>query len=119
MEYFYISSFQTLCNVSKKNEYLLIEFEQKNELPNGYPVSEYESKGFTESRLIQDFPLRGKAVFLRLRRRRWRHKQSGAIIMHDFSFIADGSKFTQELSDFLKDASQYARRYHDQHSELL
>ena len=113
MEYFYISLFQNLCNTEKKKEFLVIEFEEKNEIPNGYPSSEYESKGFMESKLIQDFPLRGKPVFLRLRKRRWRHKSTGAIIKRDFSFIADGSKFTQELSDFLKDGSEYARRYHE------
>lgn len=90
-----------------ETEYWLIEFEEKNELPNGYSTSEYESKGFIGSKLIQDFPLRGKAVFLRVKKRRWRHKQTGAIIKRDFSFIAEGSKFTKELSDFLKEASGY------------
>lgn len=119
MEYFKISKFQILCYVETKTEYWEIEFEEINELPNGYSPIEYESKGFVESRLIQDFPLRGRAVFLRVKKRRWRHKQSGDIIKRDFSFIADGSKFTQELSDFLKDASGYATRYHEQHSQLL
>jgi len=72
-----------------------------------------------ESRLIQDFPLRGRAVYLRIRKRRWRHKDTGEIIKRDFSFMADGSKFTQELSDFLKEAGGYAARYHDKHSQLL
>src|SRR5665213_304187 len=88
-------------------------------VPDPYSSLSYESKGFTESKLIQDFPLRGKAVYLRIKTRRWRHKQTKVIIKRDFSFIADGSKFTQDLSDFLKEASGYATRYHEQHSELL
>ncbi len=100
-------------------EYWLIDFEEKNDLPNGYSQSEYESKGFMESKLVQDFPIRGKGVYLRIKKRRWRHKHSGKTIQRDFSFIADGSKFTQELSDFLKDASGYATRYHHQYSQLL
>jgi len=119
MDFFVISSFQTLCNISLKEEFWEIELEEKNELPAGYSSSDYESKGFMESKLIQDFPIRGKAVFLRIRKRRWRHKQTDEIIKRDFSFIADGSKFTQELSDFLKDAGGYATRYHEQHSQLL
>lgn len=119
MDYFQISGFQTLCSTETKTEYWVIEFEEKNELPEGYATVDYESKGFMESNLIQDFPLRGKAVFLRIKKRRWRHKQRGVIIKRDFSFIADGSKFTQELSDFLKDAGGYANRYHEQHSQLL
>jgi hypothetical protein len=119
MDYFVIKDFQTLCRIETKTEFWLIEFEEKNELPNGYPSLEYESKGFTESKSIQDFPLRGKAVYLRIKKRRWRHKITGQVIKRDFSFMADGSKFTRELSDFLKDASGYATRYHEQHSELL
>jgi hypothetical protein len=119
MDYFQISGFETLCSTETKTEYWVIEFEEKNELPEGYNTVDYESKGFMESKLIQDFPLRGKAVFLRIKKRRWRHKRTGVVIKRDFSFIADGSKFTQELSDFLKDAGGYANRYHEQHSQLL
>ena len=119
MDYFIITDYQTLCSVQLKEEYWLIDFEEKNELPNGYSAADYESKGFMESKLLQDFPLRGKAVYLRVKKRRWRHRQTGAVIKRDFSFIADGSKFTQELSDFLKDVGGYATRYHEQHSELL
>ena len=119
MDYFVITDFQTLCNVETRQEYLVIEFEEKNNIPIGYSSIDYESKGFMESKLIQDFPLRGKAVFLRIKKRRWRHKHTGSVIKRDFSFIADGSKFTRELSDFLKDTGGYASRYHEQHSELL
>lgn len=118
-DYFYISHYEILCSLETKEEYWIIEFEEKNDIPNGYPASEYESKGFMESKLIQDFPLRGRAVYLRVKKRRWRHKTSQATLKRDFSFIADGSKFTQELSDFLKDASGYATRYHKKHSQLL
>lgn len=118
-KYFSITNYEILWALSTKEEYWLIEFEEKNELPNGYPDEEYESKGFMESKLIQDFPLRGRAVYLRIKKRRWRHKVTGEIIKRDFSFVADGSKFTQELSDFLKDAGQYATRYHQKHSKLL
>ncbi len=119
MEYFEISNFQELCSVKDKLEYWLIDFEEKNNLPNGYSPIDYESKGFMDVKLVQDFPIRGKGVYLRIKKRRWRHKKSGETIQRDFSFIADGSKFTQELSDFLKDASGYATRYHDKYSQLL
>ena len=119
MDYFIISEFQTLCSVQTRTEYWLIDFREKNDLPQGYSFNDYETKDFMESSLIQDFPLRGKAVFLRIKKRRWRHKESGSVMKRDYSFIADGSKFTKELSDFLKDAGGYANRYHEQHSQLL
>lgn len=106
-QYFSISHHEILCSVENKQEYWLIDFEEKNELPSGYSSFEYESKGFMESKLIQDFPLRGRAVYLRIKKRRWRHKNTNAIIKRDFSFMADGSKFTKELSDFLKGTGRY------------
>ena len=102
-----------------REEYWVIEFEEKNELPAGYSPAEYESKGFMESKLIQDFPLRGRAVYLRVKKRRWRNKATGEVIKRNFSFMAAGSKFTQELSDFVKEAGGYATRYHEKHSQLL
>lgn len=95
MDYFIITSFQTLGSVVLKEEYWLIDFEENNDIPNGYSSDDYESKSFMESKHMQDFPLRGKAVYLRIKKRRWRHKQIEAIIKRDFSFIADGSKFTR------------------------
>ena len=119
LTYFEITQVEHLGNIEIKEEFLIIEFTEKNILPEEYSSQDYESKGFIESKLIQDFPLRGKAVFLRIKRRRWRHKKTSTIVKRDFTFIAAGSKFTNELSDFLKEASGYAHRYHEQHSQLL
>ncbi len=52
-------------------EYRQVVFEEQNKLPEGHSREEYESRGFFRKR-VQDFPLRGRAVFLELRRRRWR-----------------------------------------------
>jgi len=79
----------------------------------GYDVSDYESKGFYPETIIQDFPIRGKAVYLAIRRRRWRHKERKSEIIHnDYSIVADGSKLTRELSDFLKGTGRDPGRYH-------
>lgn len=82
--------------------YLEVEFVEKNELPQGYSRENYESKDFLV-RLVQDFPIRSHAVFLKLRRRRWLHKESGETISRDLSFIAEGSRLTKEVAAFLKD----------------
>jgi len=103
MEYFDLKSFNLVKQEGKTQEYWLIEFDEKNIIPAGYDPKDYESKGFTEGKQIQDFPIRGRAVFLKIKKRRWRHIQTGAIIQRDFTFIAEGVKLTKELSDFLKD----------------
>lgn len=112
LEHFSIIEYQELCELSYKREIYHIHLTENNELPVGYKRSEYESKGFYKPKIIQDFPIRGKAVYLVIKRRRWRHKISGDIIKSDYSFIAEGSKLTKELSDFLKDTGREPRRHH-------
>jgi hypothetical protein len=100
-----------LGEVSSKQMIYHLELIEKNDLPIGYTRSDYESKGFYPAKTIQDFPIRGKAVYLVIQRRRWRDKQRNKDIKSDYSFIAEGSKITEELSDFLKDTNKYPRRY--------
>ena len=85
----------------------MVYIDEQNRLPPNISTVDYESKGFDTSKNIQDFPIRGKAVYLLVRTRLWRHKQTGKIVKNDYSFVAKGSKLTQELSDFLKYASKY------------
>lgn len=113
LDYFIITKVEELEEVSTKSKVLQIELEEKNQIPSGYDSSQYESKGFLPVRIIQDFPVRGKAVYLAIKRRRWRHKENkNDDIYNDYTLIAEGSKLTQELSDFLKGTGRDPRRYH-------
>lgn len=112
LSHFDIVEVKELGDVSSKKDCYFIYLDEKNELPFGYSFSDYESKGFYDRVLIQDFPIRGKAVYLGIRRRRWRHKiNKSQGIKSDYSFIAEGSKLTVELSDFLKGTGRDPRRY--------
>lgn len=112
LEHFDIMDFKELGDIKSRKDCFFIYLDEKNELPLGYNSSEYESKGFYERTLIQDFPIRGKAVYLGIRRRRWRHKtDKSKEVNSDYSFIAEGSKLTIELSDFLKGTGRDPRRY--------
>ena len=107
LDHFSIISVFELCFVKEKEHYFEISLEENNKILKAVDPSLYESKGLTEITL-QDFPIRGKAVFLKIRRRRWRLKENpNIIIRNDFSFVAEGSGFTQELSDFLKGTGRY------------
>lgn len=100
---------EVLDNDTKKMCYHIL-LEEHNKIPEGYNEHEYESKGFYPAKTVQDFPIRGKAVFLIITRRRWRHKERREEVIHsDYTFIAEGSRITKELSDFLKDTGRYAR----------
>ena len=80
---------------------LELTFEEKNVLPTGYSREEYETKDFQEKTIL-DVPIRTRPVHLVIRRRRWRHKESGKVIQRDLSFIAQDGKFTADLVTFLK-----------------
>jgi len=102
LEYFEIVLVHELGHVEAKEDFIEVVFEEKNILPPVYSASEFESKGFYDKQ-IQDFPIRGKAVFLKIRRRIWRHKLTKETITNDFTFMAEGTKFTAELAAFLKE----------------
>ena len=113
LKYFTITNVEELGEVSTRRMVLQIDLDENNLLPHGYDPKEYESKGFYPVTLIQDFPIRGKAVYLALKRRRWRHKiHRNQIIYNDYSIIADGSRMTEELSAFLKGTGRDPGRYH-------
>jgi hypothetical protein len=115
LEHFKINQFLELGNIADKTMFYEIQLEENNKILGGFDQSLYESKGFTEV-VLQDFPIRGKSVFLRFKRRRWRLKSDRKeIVRNDFSFVAVGSGFTQELSDFLKGSGRYAGRYDHEH----
>ena len=115
LEHFKITGFLELGNVAEKTIFYEIQLEENNTILGHYDQNLYESKGFTEV-VLQDFPIRGKAVFLRFNRRRWRLKSDKAkVVRNDFSFVAVGSGFTQELSDFLKDSGRYSGGYDHEH----
>jgi transposase len=113
LEYFTITKVEEIEEASTKSMVIQIEIEEINQIPNGYDSSKYESKGFYPVKLIQDFPIRGKAVYLAIKRRRWRHKENkNEVIENDYTIVAEGSKLTQELSDFLKGTGRDPGRYH-------
>lgn len=112
LDHFDIVGFKELGNLDTKKDCFYIYLDEKNMLPKEFDNNQYESKGFYNRTLIQDFPIRGKALYLGIRRRRWRSKIDKSIeIKSDYSFITEGSKLTIELADFLKYTGFDPRRY--------
>lgn len=69
-----------ILKVEDSKTQITIYLEEKNNLND----SSYESKGFYPNVLVNDFPVRGKALLLDLRRRRWIHKEAGEYFNRDF-----------------------------------
>ena len=111
LRHFEVVDLLELGDVSTKKMIFEIHLDEKNELPKEVDSIDYESKGFLPSSRIQDFPIRGKAVYLVLRRRRWRHKSTRKEVSNNYFYVAEGSRLTQGLSDFLKGTGRDPRRY--------
>lgn len=94
-----------------KDQRVNIHLEEKNELPEGYSTTDYESKGFHNEVCVQDFPIRGRAAYLMIRRRRWRHKRTGENIERDWHLVAEGTRITQDFAAFLKEFDRYKNRH--------
>lgn len=68
-----------------------------------YKKGTVHSHGFTEPKTVQDFPIRGRAVFLHIRRRRWKDYATGETFIYDIDGLtADGSKLSPGFAAFLK-----------------
>jgi hypothetical protein len=70
--------------------------------PAFYSDQKLTSKGFHAESIIQDFPIRNKAVFLHVRRRRWLIESTGEVVSRDWESVAEGTRYTKSFADFLK-----------------
>ena len=61
----------SIADVKESSTDIVIFLEEKNEAPCEYSNKKVESKGFYDPVVVQDFPIRGKKLFLNIRRRRW------------------------------------------------
>jgi hypothetical protein len=95
-----------LNSVKTTDENLHLYFEEKAKLPKEFDSIELISKGFMDEITIQDFPLRGKYVYLHIKRRRWTNKSTQEIVKRDWQLAAKGTRLTQEFAAFLKEINR-------------
>lgn len=95
-----------IVNHSSQEEELHLYFQERNELPNEYKKGEATSKGFYKEITIQDFPIRGKQVYLHVKRRRWQDNSMGSMVTRDWDLVAKGTRMTKEFATFLKQLHQ-------------
>ena len=60
------------------------------------------SKGFYPTVQIQDFPIRRKACYLEVKRRRWINIDTQELYSRDWDLVAKGTRMTSEFALFLK-----------------
>lgn len=97
------SDYFEVVDVKESLSELTIYLEEKNLVPEEYHSVKVHSKGFYEPIVLQDFPLRGRKVYLNVRRRRWYLVESGEYVHRNWSLVASGTRMTQEFASFLKE----------------
>jgi transposase len=85
-----------------ENNQLHIHLDEKPIKPSCHSEKELISNGFDEPVRIQDFPIRDKAVYFIVRRRKWKDKQTGKIYSTHWGLTANGTSYSKEFADFLK-----------------
>jgi hypothetical protein len=101
LEYFDIS------DVVKLDEGLHIYLAEKGTPPSEFAADKLTSKGFFDEITVQDFPIRGKASYLHIKRRRWVNERTGDIVFRNWNMVAKGTRMTQEFASFLKVIARY------------
>ena len=92
-----------VVSTTNTEEVLHLYFEEKIAPTQEFNTLELVSKGFLDEITIQDFPLRGKFVYLHIKRRRWTNKSTGEIIKRDWTLVAKGTRMTQEFAAFFNE----------------
>ncbi|WP_308993943.1 transposase [Mariniflexile litorale] len=82
-------------------------FEEKIATPKEEKHRVLIAHGFHKAITIQDFPLRGKTVYLHIKRRRWLDKKTKEIVQRDWDLVAQGTRMTVEFAAFLKLLNNY------------
>lgn len=100
----------THFNLSKHtiiDKVLHLYFEEHNTVPKEIKNRVLIAHGFHKEITIQDFPLRGKTVYLHIKRRRWLDKSTNQAVQRDWNLVAQGTRITVEFAAFLKAFSRY------------
>ncbi|MDH6311831.1 hypothetical protein M2137_000590 [Parabacteroides sp. PFB2-10] len=64
----------------------------------------YRPNGFTEEKVMHDFPIRDRKAILHIRRRRWINAEGHNEVLDYGDLLgADGTKFSREFAAFLKE----------------
>ena len=94
--------FDIVSEITQETCFILC-LEEKNIVPDEISSLNLHSHGFHPEIEVQDFPIRGKAVFLRIKRRRWKDIDTGKVYSRDWRIVAHGTRITAEFGSFLKE----------------
>ena len=98
-----ILDYFTLVSCVSQETCFILYLEEKASIPCELCHLSLHSKGFLPEIEVQDFSIRGKVVYLRIKRRRWEDPTTGQTYSRDWSLVATGTRITAEFGAFLKE----------------
>ena len=92
----------TIVKIETISERIDLYLEEKNIIPEQYTKEILISHGYHKQTVIRDFPIRGKQVYLYVKRRRWLNKGTNEIVSRNWKVTAKGTRMTEDFAAFLK-----------------
>lgn len=92
----------TVISIKVEDKAVHVYLDEIDNKPEAYLNEKLTSKGFHAEVVIQDFPIRKKAVFLHVRRRKWLVEATGELVSKLWNLTAEGTRYTKSFADFLK-----------------
>jgi hypothetical protein len=90
---------------SKEEELVISLIEKENRVPKS--DKELVLNGYMKEVELTHFPSNGRQCYLRLKRRRWKEKESGKNNYYNqYDFTVSGTKVTKEFGVFLKEINR-------------
>jgi hypothetical protein len=102
-----IFDFFDIVSVDIQEKDVHIHLDEKAIKPEGFEIVNLVSKGFHKASIVQDFPLRDKATYLHVRRRRWYCESTKNLVERDWDTVAKGTRLTKGFAAFLKGVFGY------------
>lgn len=87
-----------------KEEEIHIHLDEKRVIPTEFSSRRIIFHDFTSVKKIQDYPIRGNAVYLHVRRRKWLDTETNEILTKTYAIAFEGTQLTKEFVAFLKEA---------------
>jgi len=115
-----IDNFEISKLIKRKSYYELRIEEREYLIPQALKEKEVVLDGFCNPIELQSFPIKGRAFYIKVYRRRWKEKGSNIHYSNKYDLHYEGMKSTKEFGNFLKEAFGYTpAEYNDIRSNTM
>lgn len=105
----YQEDFEAIELIRKKQEWMLIIHEKQDNIPKQLQGKDVVLDGFLNPIEIVDHLFKGKLMYLKIYKRRWKEKGTKESYYNEHQLHKKGMKATDEFGDFLKGLTRQER----------